>query len=147
MAESLRLLFEWNERKISLRKVTPVNKRAPASEQPEGRGMQEAPARLGVELRLRVGERDLYARHVGQLFPDSYEVQTGDPDRPFARAPRGKPYTVEIIVPDAHAKARVVLTERRMDAKAKKCPPPRLVTLVDEPLASLRSDDSSERRP
>jgi hypothetical protein len=126
MADALRLQFEWQDGRISLRSVRRVAKRAAATE-PERRDQRGGPA-VGIELELRDGERTLYRRQIGPMFPDSYEVQTGDPARPFARAPRTRPYAVEIIVPAAAQARQVVLTERRGDPRAK--PPAELREIV-----------------
>lgn len=127
MSDALRLLFEWSEGRIHLRSAHRVAKRAPA-----GTPAQDAAAdaATGMVLELRSGERVLYRRHIGPMFPDSHEVQTGDPERPFARAPRTKPYTVEILVPADRAE-RVMLVERRAE---KPGAPPRAVVHVDEAL-------------
>jgi hypothetical protein len=136
MAEALRLLFEWADGNIRLKEARPVAKRAPPPDPPDRQ--RAADDATGILLELREGDRSIYRRHVGPMFPDSHEVQTGDPKRPFARAPRRKPYTVEIVVPAERA-TRVVLTERRPEPGAKRGTEPRAMVHVDEP---LKRDDS-----
>lgn len=139
MAEALRLQFEWRDGSIHLKSVQPVAKRAPAGDPPK-RGEHSAPA-IGIELELRDAERTLYRRQVGTLFPDSHEVQTGDPARPFARHPRSKPYTVELIVPAPAKPPRLVVTERRFERRGKAAPAAREIVHVNEALTP-RGDDT-----
>lgn len=140
MTEALRLLFEWADGKIRLKEARPVAKRAPPSDAP-GRGGADA---TGILLELRDGERSIYRRHVGPMFPDSYELQTGDPKQPFARATRSKPYTVEIVVPAEHAK-RVVLTERRATRGKKRGYELTATVHVDEALKANEGIPTQER--
>lgn len=114
MIEALRLQFEWRDGSIHLKSAHPVAKRAPAGDVAE-----RVTPTIGIELELRDAERAIYRRQVGTLFPDSHEVQTGDPARPFARHPRSKPYTVEIIVPAMPKATRLVVTERRAARRGK----------------------------
>lgn len=141
MTEALRLLFEWADGSIRLKEVRRVAKRARATDRLEPqRGAADA---VGILLELRDDERPIYRRHVGPLFPDSYEVQTGDPNRPFARVPRRKPYTVEIVVPGERA-SRVVLTERRAEPGAERDTSPRAIVHVDQALK--RDNGQPEQR-
>jgi hypothetical protein len=148
MADAMRLLFGWSEGKIRLLSARRVAKRAPAGDpvarMAEGDG---TPPRIGVFLELREGERPVYRRQLGPLFPDSHEVQTGDPRQPFARVPRRKPYTVEVIIPAMPKGARLLLTERRADPQAaRSAAPPAPIIHVDEALKG-EDQDSTQGRP
>jgi hypothetical protein len=140
MAESLRLTFEWDRGAIALREVRRVAKRAPAGDLFERARTETEQKRaqrpvVGIWLELRQGDRAVYRRQVRPLFPDSHEIQTGDPKRPFARAPRNTPYQVEILVPVLNGGAdRLMLRERRADPDAKRGTPPREIVHVDEAL-------------
>src|SRR5215207_4080807 len=122
MAEAMRLTFEWDGKSAALREARRVAKRAPVAA-PTERGDNE-PATVGMVLELRRGDHLFYRRQVGPMFPDSHEVQTGDPRRPFARAPRSKPSRVEILVPAAEGIDRLRLVERRVEPGAKRGTPP-----------------------
>ncbi|MBW6396338.1 hypothetical protein KPL78_00695 [Roseomonas sp. HJA6] len=139
MAEALRLQFEWRDGSIHLKSVRPVDKRAPAGDPPRRDDRSKPP--IGIELELRDDERTLYRRQVGTLFPDSHEVQTGDPARPFARHPRSKPYTVEVIVPVPPKARRLVLTEHRVEQRDRAAVAAREIVHVNEPL-TIGGDDT-----
>ena len=134
MAGALRLLFEWDNGRITLKDARPVAKRAPAGDPTPSADRARLPPQLGVTLELRIGEHATYRRQVAAMFPDSHEVQTGDPERPFARSPRTTPYQVELLVPMPDRTARLVVTEVRAGPKARDGDAPRAVVLVDEPL-------------
>lgn len=139
MPEALRLQFEWRDGSIHLISARPVAKRAPASD--ETRRDDRAAPPIGIELELRDEERTVYRRQVATLFPDSHEVQTGDPARPFARHPRTKPYTVELIVPVMPKARRLVVTERRAERRGKAAATARDIVHVNEAL-KISGDDT-----
>jgi hypothetical protein len=145
MPEALRLQFEWRDGSIHLTSARPVAKRAPAGDL--SRRDERATPTIGIELELRDDERPVYRRQVGTLFPDSHEVQTGDPARPFARHPRAKPYTVEIIVPVLPKGRRLVVTERRMERRGKSAMAARDIVHVNEALKIGEDDTPRQGRP
>ncbi len=143
MPEALRLQFEWRDGSIHLKSARRVAKRAPAGDDPKRD--QPTSKGIGIELELRDDDRTVYRRQVATMFPDSHEVQTGDPARPFARHPRKKPYTVELIVP-AMPKARLVVTERRYERRGKAAAAARDIVHVNEALKTGGDDTPRQGR-
>ena len=119
MDGSIRLRFAYSEGKITLKDTSYVAKRAPASDLTPP-GLHSKSPQDGIMLELRSGKEVLYHRQVAAMFPDSYEVHTGDPARPFARSTRTHPYQVELLVPLPSRDVRLVLTEHRHDLSKRK---------------------------
>lgn len=150
MQGSFRLRFEYSKGRIVLKDSLCVAKRAPAGDSQPSSQHSISP-QDGIMLELRSGKDVVYRRQVAAMFPDSYEVQTGDPDRPFARSPRTQPYQVELLVPIPDKDVRLVLTEHRHNRKRRKSAESPDIVHVDEPLklvsVSSQASDPQQGRP
>ena len=148
--EAVRLTFEWSKGKIKLSEAQRVGKRAPASDLPHHPPTKKSSASVdteGIWLELIDGDRFIWSRQVTPMFPDSHEVQTGNPKQPLSRIPRTQPYQIDILVPyPRQGSTRIVLSERSTDTGAKRGSPMRYVVHVDVTIAKVMREELAQTR-
>jgi hypothetical protein len=131
---SLRLIFEYEDRKVRLISVQPVEMMAPP---PQALRPQVGEAGSWLELRDEAGQA-LYRRVIQDPLRGDLEVVVEDPEAPLQRVPVRRPsgafHVVVPEIPGAHTVALASEAPRRR-AAGRKTAPAATLEVLEFPLA------------